>query len=133
MGYQTTQQLDSTTLTPVDQKSTSNAAHVLDVAVHPGEDAALDRTWGGPKFGGSYISTATTTTVKTGGGVLHAITVTEAAAGAITVYDNTAASGTVKAVLKASIVEGTYIFDITFATGLTIVTAGASKITVSYL
>ncbi len=133
MGYQTTFQIDSTSGLEVNQKSTSNAAHVLDVAVHPGEDSALDRTWGGPKFSGNYISTATTTTVKSGAGVLHAITVTETAAGTITVYDNTAGSGTIKAALKASIAEGTYVFDITFATGLTIVTAGASKITVSYL
>jgi hypothetical protein len=118
---------------PEPQKSTSNAVHVLDVAQHPGEDSTLDRTFGGSKCSGAYISTATTTTVKSGAGMLHAITLTETAAGTITVYDNTAGSGTVKAALKASIAEGTYIFDITFATGLTIVTAGASKLTVSYL
>ena len=79
-----------------------------------------------------YISAATTTTVKSGRGRLASITIGETAAGAITVYDNTAGSGTVIAVLKASIVEGTYTFDAIFNVGLTIVTAGASKITVSY-
>lgn len=79
-----------------------------------------------------YISTATTTAVKSGAGVLKAITVGETAAGAITVYDNTSAAGTVIAVLKASVVEGTYEFNVAYSTGLTIVTAGASKITVSY-
>lgn len=106
---------------------------VADQAIHPGEDATLDRTWGGSKCNGTYISSATTTVVKSGAGMLHSIVVTETAAGAITVYDNTAASGTVKAVLKASIAEGAYVFDIAFATGLTIVTAAASKLTVSYV
>lgn len=78
----------------------------------------------------TYIATATTTVVKTGAGHLARIVVGETAAGAITIYDNTAASGTILGVLKASIVEDTYEFNIAFATGLTIVTAGASKITV---
>lgn len=84
-------------------------------------------------FRPAYISTATTTTVKSGRGRLHSIVIGETAAGSITIYDNTAASGTVIGVLKASIVEGTYEFDCAFNTGLTIVTAGASKITVNYL
>lgn len=106
---------------------------IADVAVHPGEDSTLDRTFGGWKGSGSYISSATTTTVKSGAGVLHAIVVGETAAGAITIYDNTAASGTTIGVLKSSIVEGTYVFDRIFSTGLTIVTAAASKIHVSYV
>jgi len=114
-------------------KGTSGALHVLNVAVEPGQDSTLDRQWGGWRGSGAYISTATTTTVKSGAGVLHAIVLGETAAGAITIYDNTAASGTTIGVLKASIVEGTYIFDRAFATGLTIVTAGASKLHVSYL
>lgn len=80
----------------------------------------------------AYISTATTTTLKSGTGVLASITVGETAAGAITVYDNTAGSGTVIAVLKASVAEQTFNFNVAFGTGLTIVTAGASKIQVSY-
>lgn len=78
----------------------------------------------------TYISTATTTTVKSGRGTLKRIVLGETAAGAITVYDNTAGSGTVVAVLKASIAEGEFNFDCRFLTGLTIVTAGASKLTV---
>lgn len=79
-----------------------------------------------------YISTATTTTVKSGTGVLKSITLTETAAGTITIYDNTSATGTVIAVLKASVAEQTFLFDVSFNTGLTIVTADASKLTVSY-
>lgn len=114
-------------------ESIGGVQKVADVAVHPGEDSTLDRTWGGWRGSGSYISSATTTTVKSGAGVLHAIVIGETAAGAITIYDNTAASGTTIGVLKASIVEGTYIFDRAFATGLTIVTGAASKLHVSYI
>lgn len=80
----------------------------------------------------TYIATATTTTVKSGTGRLGKIILGETAAGAITVYDNTAGSGTVLAVLKASIAEQTFDFDLKFTTGLTIVTAGASKLTVTW-
>ena len=41
----------------------------------------------------SNITTATTTTVKTGTGILKSITVNTTAAGTIIVYDNTAGSG----------------------------------------
>lgn len=79
------------------------------------------------------ITTATTTTVKTGSGVLRGIQVNTTAAGTITVYDNTAASGTKLGILKASIVEGMYFgIPCRFSTGLTIVTGAASDITVFY-
>jgi bifunctional ADP-heptose synthase (sugar kinase/adenylyltransferase) len=79
------------------------------------------------------ISTATTTVVKTGAGILHSITVNTTTAFAITVYDNTSAAGTKIATIAASPAIGsTFIYDVSFSTGLTIVTAGASDITVSY-
>jgi hypothetical protein len=86
---------------------------------------------GGYSF--TNITTDTTTTVKSGAGFLHTICVnTLAATGTATVYDNTAGSGT----KIATIGTGTaicLIYDVAFATGLTIVTAtAAADITVSY-
>lgn len=80
----------------------------------------------------TYISTATTTQVVTGPCVLETIVIGETAAGAITVYDATSgtASSAIKTVLKASIAEGPYEFEMRMKNGLRIVTAGASKITV---
>jgi hypothetical protein len=78
------------------------------------------------------ITTATTTTVKSGTGILGGIFVNTTAAGTITVYDSLTASGTKIATLKASIAEGAYLRNVSFATGLTIVTGAASDITVSY-
>lgn len=84
-------------------------------------------------FNYTNIATATTTTVKTGGGVLHLITINTTVASAITVYDNTAGSGTKIATIAASPAIGsTFVYDVSFTTGLTIVTAGNSDITVSW-
>jgi len=83
-------------------------------------------------FEKAYIGSATTTQVKTGAGVLHSIVVGETTAGAISIIDNTSGSTVNIGQLKASIVEGTYEFDVAFSAGLRIITAGASKITVVY-
>lgn len=75
-----------------------------------------------------HIATATTTHVKTTSGFLHAITVNTTAANTVTISD---ANGTI-GILKASVAEGTYIYDVEFAGKLDIVTGGASDLTVSY-
>lgn len=86
----------------------------------------------------SNITTATTTTVKSGKGNLHTLCLnTVAASGVVTVYDNTAGSGTKiltitnpLTLLAMGPLCGTY--DIAFSTGLTVVTTGTQDITVSY-
>lgn len=85
------------------------------------------------------LAAPTATVVKSGVGVLHSITINKpVASSVITIYDNTAASGTKigTITLPATLLtEGpqTAIYDVAFKTGLTINTAtGASDITVSY-
>jgi hypothetical protein len=79
-----------------------------------------------------------TTTVKSGAGFLHSITLNGAATATnvTTVYDNTAGSGTVIAIPAATTatVPTTLTYDVSFTTGLTIVTATAngSDMTISY-
>jgi len=84
----------------------------------------------------SHKATNATTTAKSGAGVLHAITINTkgASSNTITVYDNTAGSGTVMAVIDSTASVGTLIYDASFATGLTVVTATgtAPDITVTY-
>lgn len=84
----------------------------------------------------AYLADATTaevvTQVATGQGVLHAIVVTETASSAIAVIDGTSGTTANLASLKASIAEGSYIFDANFDTGLRIVTNNTSKLTVVY-
>lgn len=85
----------------------------------------------------THITTATTTLVKSGQGVLNVITINKAvAAGTITIYDNTAASGTVIGIITygATLVTDPPDFapySVLFLTGCTIVTSGAFDITVS--
>jgi hypothetical protein len=79
------------------------------------------------------ITTATTANVKNTYGVLHAITVNTPAAGTITVYDNTAASGT--KIATVTVVTGqafTLKYNVTFGTGLTVVTSAVMDVTVCY-
>lgn len=78
------------------------------------------------------ISTATTTAVKSGSGIIERIVITTVGSSSTaTVYDNTAGSGTVIATINTDSL-GTYDFGCRFATGLTIVTVGTPKITVVY-
>ena len=83
------------------------------------------------------LAAPTTTVVKASSGVLHSITLNDPTATAvITIYDNTAASGTVIGIITvpASPQPATVIYDVAFNIGLTIVTAtAASDITVSYI
>lgn len=91
-------------------------------------------------FGHLYqnITTATTTTVKSGAGVLHRLVVnTPVASGTITLYDNTSGSGTKigTVTLPSTLLNnGPMVaqYECAFVTGLTIVTTGTCDITVTY-
>lgn len=93
----------------------------------------------GYSFRNITAAAPTTTVLRSGGGILHTITINKPVANSvITVYDNTAASGTVIATitLPATLLQDciTLTYDAHFTVGLTVVTAtGASDITVSYI
>lgn len=82
------------------------------------------------------ITTDATTVVKAGPGLLHTISInTPLATTTITIYDNTAASGTKIGTytIAASPQPSSVTYDVNFLIGLTIVTGTASSdITVSY-
>ena len=74
----------------------------------------------------THITTAATTVVKSGAGVLARINVNTLGSGStMTIYDNTAASGTVIAVMTSAL-QTSQTFDVAFATGCTIVTSGGT-------
>lgn len=81
-----------------------------------------------------HISTNTTTVCKYGPGDLHRITMNNPTNAAITVYDNTAASGTVIAIINpgSSATPFSLEYSLPFQIGLTIVTAGSPDLTVVY-
>ncbi len=82
------------------------------------------------------LAAPTTTVVATGNGVLHTITLNNpVATGVITIYNNTAGSGTKLATITtpSSPQPVTLTFDMVFAIGLTITSATAAQdITISW-
>jgi hypothetical protein len=115
--------------------STNHAKKVTQVTSLAGEDITNDVLKVEQRFTSAAISTATTTTVKTGVGVVHAISIVGGTLGAITVYDNTAASGTTilpTFTPTAALPCPSIILDETFTVGLTVVTAAATIINISY-
>ncbi len=79
------------------------------------------------------IASAGTYVLSTGPATLGTITINTTAAAAITIYDSTSATGTKIATIAASPVIGsTFVYNVDCLTGLTIVTAGASDITVGF-
>ena len=79
-----------------------------------------------------YISTATTTVVRSTPGTLRSITVTGGTAGTIIGYNNaSAASGDILFSFDSTNALQTYNFDIDFSLGLTVITSAATKITIA--
>jgi len=104
-----------------------------------GENQTTNRLNVEPVYSYAHITAAapTTTTIKSGAGTLHAIDFTAVATGVITIYDNTAGSGTIIRIITspAAILQNEVnkVLDISFTTGLTIVTATAAQdIVVAY-
>lgn len=102
-----------------------------------GEDLTNDVMKVEGQFSYTNITTATTTTVKSGAGLLESITINKAVASAtVAIYDNTAGSGTLigtvtmPATLLAS--QTVLFYSVKFNTGLTLVTVGAQDMTVAW-
>lgn len=101
-----------------------------------GSAATMTATAGA--WGYNAISTATTTVVdSSGAGQLNSLIVVGGTLGAITVYDNTAASGTVivptfTPVAMTGSGPQVYTLNVSYSVGLTVVTAAATALVVTY-
>lgn len=83
------------------------------------------------------MTTGTTTTIKNGSGILHKIIVnTQVASATIKLYNGTTAVNIFATITLPSTITGdqpfTLHYDLWFSTGLTIVTSGATDITIVY-
>jgi hypothetical protein len=89
---------------------------------------------GGIKY--THLAALATTTIKSGEGILHSVAINTkgATANTLTLYDNTAASGTIIAVIDTTSQIQTLLYDLQFTTGLTAVVAAgtAADITISW-
>lgn len=113
-------------------RGSNGAAHVTQTTLQAGEDILADVQKVEIRGTPANISAATTTLIKTGPGVVHNIRVAGGALGNVTVYDNTDASGTVLLPAVTPVQGQVLLENIRFSTGLTIVTAAATILTVSY-
>ncbi len=96
-----------------------------------GEDIPNDRLKVEFRNSYTYISTAATTTIKTGSGFLHALIFQWISTGTVIGYDNTAASGNVIFSFPIGVTTQPIPLNVVFNIGLTIVTSAADKVTVS--
>lgn len=82
--------------------------------------------------GYTHITTATTTVVRTGMGVLMRVMIGTVATGTATLFDNTAGSGNVIGVLTYTAPGAPQVLeiDVAFNVGLTIVTTGTADLTI---
>lgn len=78
------------------------------------------------------ISTGTTTLVCTGACTLNGIVVTGGTTGTIKIYDALTATGTPKYDFDTTNTIASYTMNASFATGITIVTSAATKLSVSW-
>jgi len=77
----------------------------------------------------AHLAGAGTTVVASGRVTLHSVTVGTAGT-TITIYDNTAASGQVIAIIGA--ITGTFVYDVQCNIGITVVVAGSGDACVTY-
>jgi hypothetical protein len=131
-GWTQTHGVDGVLLVSIGGSAGTNPVLVTLGTLISGEVQAEDLIKVEQRYDYRHIATATTTAVKASPGFLHSLTVNTTAAGAITIYDSLAASGDVIAILKASIGENTFTFNVNCDIGITVVTAAASDITVSF-
>jgi hypothetical protein len=120
--------------TPLQTDANANLK-VTEATLLAGEDLTNNVMKVEQRFSYAAISTAATTVIKSGSGFIHTISIVGGTLGAITVYDNTAGSGTT--ILPTFTPTATLPcppipLDVQFSTGLTIVTAAATIIVVAY-
>ena len=115
---------------PLQTDSLGNLKETLGTTI-AGEDIPNDVTKVEFRNNATYISTATTTVVKTGAGLLHTIVVQGGTTGTIIGYDNTTASCTILFSFDSTNALASYQFNVSFAIGLTVVTSANTKLTVS--
>lgn len=94
-----------------------------------GEDRTNQRLRIYEPNGYTHLNALGTTTIKSGAGTLRGVTINTkgATANTCTIYDNTAGSGTVIAVIDTTREQAFYPFDVQFGTGLTIVLAAGTS------
>lgn len=108
----------------------------VDPLLRAGEDLTNNRLLVSLQYSYQSLTSLVTITPKSAAGVLRAVVVGGQSLPTINLWDNTAASGTLIGTINASSPPGTYTYDVSFATGLTVQplpgTAVLPNFTISY-
>lgn len=79
-----------------------------------------------------FTSSGTVTTVKSSAGLLHTLVVTGGTTSPVDIYDGALITSQIMYSFTTTNTLQTYIFDVNFSSGCTVVTNGNLKFTVSY-
>jgi len=80
-----------------------------------------------PAYTPLNITATGTNAIRTGGGLLHGVTInTTAASAVLTLYNNTAGSGSKIATINCAAGQNSLVYDATFDVGLTAVMSGGN-------
>lgn len=121
--------LDNGDINAVQLDSSANTLVSLGTKI-AGENLVTDVLKVSQESSFNRITTATTTVCKSGAGAIIGIYVEVITTGIITVYDNTAASGTIVTIIPAGLPIGFNCIFATTNTGVTVVTAAADRVVV---
>ncbi len=72
-------------------------------------------------YSNTYVTLASLTVIKSAAGFIHDITVGHTSNPTLTIYDNTAGSGSVQQIFGAGMPIGSYVLDVPTATGISFV------------
>ena len=112
------------------------AKKVTEVTTRAGEDFYRDLQKTEQRYSYQALASLVTLTVKSGSGFLHSVTIGNYSTPTIEIYDSLLASGPLVGRLCAGLAPGTYTYNTSFATGLTMNpqpgTSILPMITVSY-
>lgn len=108
--------------------SESDPLPTLNQSVSAGEDIAADVQRVSDSGTNTRITTAATTLLFTGRGTLKRLLVEAALTGTATIYDNTAGSGTILAILPIGFPAGSHELGFECAVGCTVVTSAADRV-----
>lgn len=98
-----------------------------------GEDLTNDVHKVENRYSYTYQAAVGTTTIKSGAGFLHAITLNAPSAGGVlTAFDSVGTSATIIASLGTASQPQTFTFNVSFTTGLSVANVGTQPYTVSY-
>jgi hypothetical protein len=97
-----------------------------------GEDLTANVLKVEQRFSYALVTTAATTTIKSGAGFLHTVVIGGISLPTLALYDNTAASGQPIAIFNPNPPVGDHFFDVSFATGLTAIGGAGVPVSVTY-